>query len=195
MTPHEQRLRVFIGAFFIGFLGCVPFIAAVSPAFAQTARAGVDFTPLAMNAIDVIAAGAVVVAGFVAKAAIGFFHAKTGVHNAQIEALLLEKWNNGVQNAINYATTVAKATVADPNHKNITNVEFNGLFVNTVVGYMVQHYADSIRRWKLDENMIASIVRSRIAPYLANPVPNSASLQTVDNVAMLAPADPVPVRP
>lgn len=182
-------LHVFVTAFVVSFLACLPLIGAASPAFAQSVQqATVDFTPLAMNGITVLGTVALAVGGVITKFLISFLSAKTNVHNVQLEMMVGDRVNAGLNNAINYATTIAKGWVSDPKNSQYMKVEFDNFFIDTAVKYMVAHYGGDISYFKLTPEKIANMVRSRMAPYLANPEPNAGLLQTVDAAPLPAPA-------
>lgn len=178
MKPHTT----FAASFVLSFLACLPMIGYASPAFAQSINAAVDLAPLAMNGITILGTIALAVGGVISRFVIGWLSSKTEIHNVQLENMAIDRVNAGLGNAINYATTIAKAWVADPAHSQYLKVEFNNIFVSSAVQYMLDHYAESILKLKLSPEKIADMVRSRIAPYLANPVPNAGIVQTADAI-------------
>jgi hypothetical protein len=185
MRPHQA----FAFTFVLSFMLCLPIIGAMSPAFAAT----VDFAPIALRGIDAAALILTAIGGVLSKFVISFVASKTKVHNVQLEMMMAEKVNLGLQNAINFASTRAKQFVADPTNKKFTTVEFDNWFVSQGVQYFLDHYAESTAFFKLNPASIADMLRSRMAPYLGNPVPNSGVLQTADVAVTVEP--PLAVGP
>jgi hypothetical protein len=79
----------------------------MAPAMAQNIdvvppSGGVDFTPLAEQAIAVAITVLTVIAGVVSKFGVSWFASKTRMQDAQMEALLAERVNDILQRSIDY---------------------------------------------------------------------------------------------
>lgn len=165
----------FVGAFAVTM---VALYAMLSPAMAQavstvsTVAAGVDFTPLANNMISALAAVATVAAGVLTTFIGSFLKSKTKMNDAAFEALIADRLNAILLKAIDYAEMRAKLAVADPMSP-IKNVHIDNVFMEIAVKYAVNAAPDIIAYFKLTNERIADLIRSRLNAYIPTPIANS----------------------
>lgn len=194
MTPKDRMVAEFTTCFALSFVGAF-FIFMNVPAMAQTLNS-VDVSPIANNVIGWSAAVLAVAAGVVSKFIISFLSAKTGVHNAQLEAFAQEKLNNVLIRAIDYAELEAKALVADKT-SGVHSIRIDDWFIRTAVGYVQRSIPDLIQVEKLSPQRIGEMIRARLNAFLKPVVVNSDELVplSVEIVRQPAPQTLSPLSP
>lgn len=151
------------------------------PVMAQTVSGGVDFTPIANNMITtfagILTAAATIISGFV----VNFLSKKSGIQDAQLNALMQARLNDVMLKAIDFGEAWAKAQVADPNSP-LKHVTLNNIVLDVMADYVVQAVPDTLRFFGLTREGVVTRLQARLAPYLATPVPDSGKLQTISMV-------------
>jgi hypothetical protein len=175
----REFTRWFAWSFTISF-GLVLLLFA--PAIAQSIDAvppsgGVDFTPLAEQAIAVAITVLTVIAGVVSKFGVSWFASKTRMQDAQLEALLAERVNDILQRSIDYAEMWMKNEVANPNSQ-IKNVQIDNFYVRTAADYAIPAMPDLIKFFGLTRERIENLIRSRLNGITVTPIVDSGQVKT-----------------
>jgi len=192
LTSPAQRaefVRWFLPSFLIAL--AIFLIPLMGKAMAQAApgSTGVDFTPLAEQVIAVAVAVLTVVAGFVARGAVGWLASKTKLQDNQFEALLSSRVHDILQKSIDYAESWAKAQVADPNSP-IKNVEINNFFVEQAVRYAQRSMPDLIAHFGLTHDRITDMIKSRLNPVTNTPAVDSGKIpHAISSISTLPEAE------
>lgn len=163
----------------------------VHPAMAQAVTApsgGVDFTPLATQVLTAVTAILGVAATVLTKFAVSWMSSKTKINDTALEKLMADRVDDVLHRAIDYANAWAKAQVADPNSP-LKHVQIDNFFLRQAVDYAVKSMPDLIAYFKLTDQRIADMIRSRLNSHLATPVPNSGVVVTTGSApAVITPA-------
>ena len=179
--------------FALGFLVPV-LLGTLVPAAVQAApvvmQAAIDFTPWALQGIDILAVVLTVGAGIVAKFAVGFLASKTKLSDSQFEALAADRVNDILHKAIEAGEAWMKAQVADPNSP-IKRVEVNNFLLEQIVRIAQGSMPDLIKFFGLTEDRLRTMIMSRLNGYMGVPTPDSGKVGLVTSPDPLPPA-PVP---
>jgi len=180
-TFEQQRefARWFLGSFAVAF---ILVLLPVAPVLAQSIDAvpptgGVDFTPLAEQAIAVAVTVLTVIAAVVSRYGVSWFASKTKMQDAQMEALLAERVNDILQRSIDYAEMWMKNEVANPNSQ-IKHVQIDNFFVKTAAEYALNSMPDMVKFFDLTQQRIEDLIRSRLNGITITPVADSSQLKT-----------------
>jgi hypothetical protein len=103
---------------------------------------------------------------------------KAKIQDAQLNALMTARLNEGMAKSIDFGEAWLKAQVADPNSP-IKHVSFNSLVLDVMAGYFLRSYPDTANYFKLFEERVKDMLRARVAPYLVTPQADSGVLQTI----------------
>ena len=163
-------LRNFILSFSLAAYVLVPIAAIAGPL--SPVYAAVDFSPLANNAITLIAGVLTVAVGVLTKFGVSFLASKTKMSDSAFEALLADRVSDILQRAIDYGEAWAKQEVANPNSP-IKRVEFNNFIVEQMVSYAMRSMPDLIGHFKLTPDRIRELILSRLNGYMGIPEPDS----------------------
>lgn len=139
---------------------------------------GVDFTPLANQIIGISVAVLTVLAGWIAKAGVGFLASKTKMHDTQIEELLAARVNDALLRGIDFAESWAKSQVADPNSQ-IKHVRIDNFFVEQAVKYAVNHIPQTLNHFGLTEVDVTRMVTARLNGIMGIPVTDGGAVPHV----------------
>lgn len=135
---------------------------------------GVDFGPILTQIIGLAAIGLSVGGGFLIRFAVGFLASKANLNNTQLEEMLATRVDFVVNKAIDYAVAWAKTEVADPKSA-IRNVQFDNVFIDMAVRYVVSAIPDTLRKFNLTEEGIKKLVLARLNAVMGTPAVNSGS--------------------
>jgi hypothetical protein len=182
LKTFEQK-REFVLWFTWSFAICfVLVLVPMAPAMAQNIdvvppSGGVDFTPLAEQAIAVAITVLTVIAGVVSKFGVSWFASKTRMQDAQMEALLAERGNDLLQRSLDYAEMWMKNEVANPNSQ-IKHVQIDNFCVRTAADYAIASMPDLIKFFGLTRERIENLIRSRLNGITVTPIIDSGQVKT-----------------
>ena len=166
--------------------GSVGWLFVAAAAFAQNlppaTGTGVDFGPLAMQAISI---ASVVLAGagaWVARWAIRFLASKAHVQDTQLEDMLAQRVDYVINKGIDYAEAWAKNEVANPNGK-IRNVQFDNVFIEMATNYVVDAIPETLSKFNLTPKGIERRVLARLNALMGTPEADSGAPKPVGAAA------------
>jgi hypothetical protein len=145
-------------------VACLPL-----PAFAQT-----DFTPVAIQVIDVVAMVLTVGGGVLITFVIRWLMSKTRMEDNQFEALLASRANDILHRAIEHAVVVAKNEVNKPG-SGLKEVKFDNFFMNIAVNMAMKSMPDIISYFNLTKERIEEMIISRLDGYLGEVKPEGGA--------------------
>lgn len=170
-----------LGGMLAGFL--LVCVAMDLPAWAQGAQTlvsttgGVDFGPLATNAITLCVMVLTVAAGILSKYGVSFMASKIHVNDSAAEKLAADRMNDILHRAIDYAEAWAKTQVADPTSP-IRHVRIDNFFLAQAVGFALSAAPDLIKLLGLTEARIRTMIIARLNSVMPVPELNSGSPTT-----------------
>lgn len=153
------------------------------PAWAQGAQTlvsttgGVDFGPLATNAITACVMFLTVAAGILSKYGVSFMASKMRINDSAAEKLAADRLNDILHRAIDYAEAWAKQQVADPTSP-IRHVQIDNFFVAQAVSFALSAAPDLIQFLGLTETRIRTMIIARLNSVMPVPEVNSGSPPT-----------------
>lgn len=177
----RTRLQAFWRGAALGFftpilLGTLVPLAVTTAAAAPAQLAAIDFTPWALQGIDVLALVLTVCAGFVTKFAISWFASKTKMSDSQFEAIAADRVNDILHKAIDAGEAWMKAQVADPNSP-IKRVEVNNFLLAQIIAIAQSSMPDLIKFFGLTEDRLRAMILSRLNGYMAVPAADAGSVK------------------
>jgi hypothetical protein len=173
-TKATTFWRFFALGFFTPILlgTLVPTVVMAAP---MAVQAAIDFTPWAMQGIDILAVVLTVGAGIVAKFAVSFLASKTKLSDTQFEALAADRVNDILVKSIDAGEAWMKAQVADPNSP-IKRVEVNNFLLEQIVRIAQTSMPDLIKFFGLTEDRLRTMILSRLNGYMAVPAADSGKV-------------------
>jgi hypothetical protein len=150
-----DKLKVIAGSLIAIFM----IEAILSPAWA------IDFTPLAVQGLDILQMAALVLGGILTKFAVSWLSTATGLKNAEMERVLADQANAILNRAISMAYAAALAKVNDPNSP-IKKVEFDNVFINMAVNYALTSMPGIIAKFGLTEQRIRDMIIARLPDWM-----------------------------
>lgn len=173
------RVAMFIGGMLVG---CY-FSLGIAGAVAQTVNAQtVDFSPFALQAIDICVMVLTVIAGIVSKFAVSWLAAKTRLNDTEFEKVSADRVNDILLRAIDYAEMQAKTAVADPD-SGITKVKIDNFFMRMAIGYAQGAMPDLIAQFGLTRDKLEERIRARLNAVVNVPPVNGGALAPVTSPA------------
>lgn len=162
----------------------------VGPALAQAVQTlpaagpggGIDFGPLATNAITAAVLVLTTAGTILTRFAVRFLASKVHMQDSAAEKLAADRVNDILYRSIDYAEAWSKSQVGDPSSQ-IRHVKIDNFFVAQAVQFAMASMPDLIKMFGLTKEKIEAMVLARANAIMKTPEINQGPPLTVANIA------------